>query len=295
MFALLKSTIAKAWRIALPVAAFSICAPPAISGPFFFSTGDPDGRIATASRPAASGKIEIESADDFLLTAGLTTLTNATFTGLIPVGSTVGSSITDVVVEIYRVFPKDSVNPPSGNVPTRVNSPSDVAFDTRDSAGGQLSFSTSVLNPSFTVANSVLNGINPLPNQTTGGEGPVTGQEVLFSLSFITPFSLPADHYFFIPQVSLDNGDFLWLSAPKPIVAPGTPFSPDLQSWTRNANIDPNWLRIGTDIVGSSSTGPAPTFNAAFSLIGQVPEPATLLLLAAGLIVLWWGLKKRKP
>jgi PEP-CTERM motif len=291
MFALLKSTIAKAWRIALPVAAFSICAPPAISGPFFFSTGDPDGRIATVSRPAASGKIEIESADDFLLTAGLTTLTNATFTGLIPVGS----SITDVVVEIYRVFPKDSVNPPSGNVPTRVNSPSDVAFDTRDSAGGQLSFSTSVLNSSFTAANSVLNGINPLPNQTTGGEGPVTGQEVLFSLSFITPFSLPADHYFFIPQVSLDNGDFLWLSAPKPIVAPGTPFSPDLQSWIRNADLDPDWLRIGTDIVGPSSTGPAPTFNAAFSLIGQVPEPATLLLLAAGLIVLWWGLKRRKP
>ena len=30
-------------------------------------------------------------------------------------------------------------------------------------------------------------------------------------------------------------------------------------------------------------------------VVGQVPEPATLLLLAVGLIVLWWGLKKRKP
>jgi hypothetical protein len=29
--------------------------------------------------------------------------------------------------------------------------------------------------------------------------------------------------------------------------------------------------------------------------IGEVPEPATLLLLAVGLVVLWWGLKKRKP
>jgi hypothetical protein len=29
--------------------------------------------------------------------------------------------------------------------------------------------------------------------------------------------------------------------------------------------------------------------------IGQVPEPATLLLLAVGLVVVWWGLKKRKP
>jgi hypothetical protein len=29
--------------------------------------------------------------------------------------------------------------------------------------------------------------------------------------------------------------------------------------------------------------------------VGQVPEPATLLLLAVGLVVLWWGLNKRKP
>jgi hypothetical protein len=140
-----------------------------------------------------------------------------------------------------------------------------------------------------------VNGINPVPNQTTGGEGPVTGQEVLFSVSFITPFTLPADHYFFVPQVTLDSGDFLWLSAPKPIAAPGTPFSPDLQSWIRNAALDPDWLRIGTDIVGPPPQGgTAPTFNAAFTLIGQVPEPATLLLLAVGLVVAWWGLKKRK-
>jgi hypothetical protein len=30
------------------------------------------------------------------------------------------------------------------------------------------------------------------------------------------------------------GGDFLWLSAAKPIVAPGTPFLSDLQSWIRN-------------------------------------------------------------
>jgi len=205
-----------------------------------------------------------------------------------------GSTAIDVTIEIYRVFPKDSTVPPSGQVPTRVNSPSDVAFDSRDFPG-QLNFSTALLSPSFTAGNSVVNGINPSPNQTTGGEGPVTGQEVLFSVSFLTPFSLPADHYFFVPQVMLDTGDFLWLSAPKPIVPPGTPFSPDLQSWIRNADLDPDWLRIGTDIVGPSSIAPAPTFNAAFTLVGQVPEPATLLLLAVGLIVLWWGLKKRKP
>ena len=73
-------------------------------------------------------------------------------------------------------------------------------------------------------------------------------------MNFTTPFLLPADHYFFVPQVQLDDGDFLWLSAPKPIVAAGTPFPPgftDLQSWTRDdPGIAPDWLRVGTDIVG---------------------------------------------
>jgi hypothetical protein len=75
----------------------------------------------------------------------------------------------------------------------------------------------------------------------------------------------------------------LWLSAPKPIVAPGTPFPAgvtDLQSWTRDENLDPDWLRIGTDIVGGT---PAPTFNATFSLTGTIPEPASIMLLGVSL------------
>ena len=72
--------------------------------PFFFSTGDPDGRMATATRPDAGGVFEIELADDFVLTHS-TSITSATFTGLLPASfATVG----EVVVEIYRVFPKDS-------------------------------------------------------------------------------------------------------------------------------------------------------------------------------------------
>ena len=35
---------------------------------FFFSTGNPDGKMATGSRPSSGGNIEIESADDFVLT-----------------------------------------------------------------------------------------------------------------------------------------------------------------------------------------------------------------------------------
>lgn len=177
-------------------------------------------------------------------------------------------------MEIYRVFPNDSQDPPSGHVPTRTNSPSDVAFAERDVASSNLTFATSVLSSNFTAANSVVNGIHAKPNQFTGGEGAVSGQEVEFDVDFTQPLLLPADHYFFVPQVELSNGDFLWLSAPKPIVAPGTPFAPDLQSWIRNEDLAPDWLRIGTDITGQ---GP---FNAAFSLNGQaVPEPGTLALL----------------
>src|SRR5690348_14117896 len=284
------STILYITRIALCGIGLVLLASPAHGDAVLFSTGNPDGRIATASRPASAGKIEVESADDFTVTAGLTNLTGATFTGLVPSGAIV----TEVIVEIYRVFPKDSLLPPDGRVLTRTNSPSDAAFDSRDSSDGSLLFTTTTLNTSFTAVNSVLDGIHPLPGQQTGGEGQVTGDEVLFDVSFTMPFGLPADHYFFVPQVALDTGDFYWLSAPHPIVPPGTPFSPDLQSWIRNADLEPDWLRIGTDIVGPSQTGgPTPTFNAAFSLIGQVPEPATILLLGVGLALLWWGIKRR--
>jgi hypothetical protein len=45
---------------------------PAAADPFFFSTGTPDGKIATASRPSTGAPFEIESADDFVLTYGST-------------------------------------------------------------------------------------------------------------------------------------------------------------------------------------------------------------------------------
>jgi hypothetical protein len=284
----------------LAVSALSIgllTALPAAATPFFFSTGDPDGKIATASRPTSAGKVEIESADDFGLT-DRTRITSATFTGLL---TGAAPSIGEVVVEIYRVFPKDSdVGRTSGppvfstlQVPTRVNSPSDVAFADRDSAAGNLTFLTATLG-SFTANNSVLpGGIHPFPNQTTGGNGAVTGTEVQFTVTFTTPFDLPADHFFFIPQVEVSGGEFLWLSAPKPIVPPGTPFPPgfnDLQSWIRDENLQPDWLRIGTDIVGAGA------FNATFSLTGQtIPEPASIGLLAAALSAMTLaGLRRRR-
>src|SRR5215471_14192666 len=242
-----------------------------------FNGGEPDGKMAMASRPENGANIEIEAADDVLFPDAVG-LTSATFTGLIPAGS----NISRVVVEIYRVFPKDSDAQRTPRVPTRNNSPSDVAFDTRDSSDGSLGFASSVISASFTAANSVLNGIRALPaNVTTHGEGPVTGQEIQLAVTFTKPLLLPADHYFVVPQVQLDNGNFFWLSAPKPIVAPGTPFLGDLQTWIRNGDLDPDWLRVGADIVGAGA------FNAAFTLSGQV-IPAPLQLSPAHLSV---GLK----
>jgi hypothetical protein len=44
---------------------------------------------------------------------------------------------------------------------------------------------------------------------------------VEFDVTFTTPFDLPADHHFFVPQVEVvsADGNFLWLSAPKPIIS----------------------------------------------------------------------------
>jgi hypothetical protein len=265
--------------IVIVAAAFSaaLASPAAFAAPFFFTTGDPDGLLASASRPASAGKIEIESADDFTA-PGPTTLTNATFTGLLTGGVGTGA-IGPVSVEFYRIFPKDSNTARTPEVPSRVNSPSDVEFVGRSTAAGNLTISSlTVFGAPFTAGNSVLNGINKSPNQTTGGEGSVTGLEIRFNVAFTTPVFLPADHYFFIPQVQVNGGEFFWLSAPKTIPAPA-----DLQSWIRNDNLDPDWLRIGTDIIGGASP---PNFNAAFSLTGTVPEPATPLLLIPALLLL---------
>ena len=153
---------------------------PACADPFFFSTGNPDGLIATASRPDSPGRPEIEAGDDFVLTQNAH-ITGGSFTGLLTGGASL-ASIGQVVVEIYRVFPLDSdVSRTSGaptfstvQVPTRVNSPSDDAFATRSSTASELMFVAATVQASFTANNSVLNGIHPMPGQFTGGDGAVT-------------------------------------------------------------------------------------------------------------------------
>ncbi len=244
----------------------------------------PNNLMAIATRPDTPGSFEIEAGDDFVL--GSQTIINAaSFVGLLVPGTGGTPSISDLVLEIYRVFPADSNTVRIPNVPTRTNSPSDVALDSRDSAViGELNFTTSILAATFTALNSVQpGGIHPSPTQTTGGNGAITGQEVQINVTLTLPFSLPPDHYFFVPQVALTNGaQFYWLSASRPISGAGTtPFAPDLQAWTRDAALDPDWLRVGMDIVGGTTP---PTFNTAFSLSGnEIPEPASLILALSGL------------
>jgi hypothetical protein len=248
--------------------------------------------MGIATRPSSPGVFEIEGADDFFLNSQ-TLITSATIVGLIVPGSAGSPAISDIVAEMYRIFPVDSNAVRIPNVPTRTNSPSDVAFDSRDSGASQLTFTTSVIAPTFTVLNTVQpGGIHASPLQTTGGNGPLTGQEVQITLTFLTPFNLAAGHLFFVPQVALTNGaQFYWLSASRPISGAGTTPFPvgvtDLQAWTRDDALDPDWLRVGMDIVGGATP---PTFNTAFSLDGTVvPEPPVSLIVLAGLTLIYVG------
>ncbi len=76
-----KANAAKAVALALAstLSALLLLVSQASAGSFSFSTGDPDGKIGTLSRPSSPGKIQTETADDFILSE--TTLINqATFT-----------------------------------------------------------------------------------------------------------------------------------------------------------------------------------------------------------------------
>ena len=74
-----------------------------------------------------------------------------------------------------------------------------------------------------------------------------------FDLSFTHGLLLPANHYFFVPQVEVsDARQFLLAVGGKADRGPGRrPRFTDLQSWTRDEMLDPDWLRVGTDITGT--------------------------------------------
>jgi len=277
-----KAVISKASLIGAALALSACLTTPLWASTFFFATGNPNGQLGALSRRASPGKIETETADDFLLQE-TTVITEATIFGLIPAGTPL-DNIRDVEVEVYQIFsdknsdvgrtsgPPDFKTPAA---PTRVNSPADVEIDTatRERTAGTLAILAQVLSANFMVSNTVVNNIS----LKTGGEGPRSGEEVEITITFTSPIVLPGGHYFFRPEVLLTSGDFLYLSGPRPIVSPdGTPFPvgvTDLQAWIRNSNLAPDWLRIGTDIIDGATPQ---TFNMAFSLAGEtVPEAGT--------------------
>jgi hypothetical protein len=258
--------VRKVFGCAAMMASVLLIAQLATAQTFSFTPGDPDGKVGALSRPASPGKIETETADDFVLQQ-TTIINKATIKGLIP-ADTALRKINDVEVEIYHVFPFDSA-PASGRVPSRTNSPSDVEIGTatRDANSGTLKFSPTVDSASFSVDHTVLNGINSV---LTGAPG-VTQKEVEITITFTSPIILPAGNYFFRPEVLVTGADFLYLSAPRPIVPPGNAFLGDRQAWIRNSNLSPDWLRIGADIIVDGDT-----FNMAFSLNGEtVPNAGT--------------------
>ena len=246
---------------------------PSWADSFFFNTGVPDGKAGALSRPASPGKIETETADDFDLPQ-TTVIRGATINGMIAARTPL-ANLTNVEVEIYHRFPLDS-RAFDGRVPTRTNSPSDVEIGsaTRDGRTGGLRFAVSPVNPTFIVTSSVVNNIKTFPDIiATQGDGAMGGQEIEITIAFTNPIVLPAGHYFFRPVVDVTNDNFLFVSAPRPIVPPGTPAAIDLQAWIRNSNTSPDWLRVGADVIGGAVP---PTFNMAFSLTGEtIPEAGT--------------------
>src|SRR5262249_3277977 len=92
--------------VATAVTAAAWLATPAWADRFCFSTGAADGRLGALSQPPNSGKLETETADDFILTE-TTSIEAATIVGLIPQGAPL-PNLSNVEIEVYHVFSKDS-------------------------------------------------------------------------------------------------------------------------------------------------------------------------------------------
>src|SRR6266700_162247 len=135
--------VRKVLTCAAMMASILLIAQLATAATFSFTPGDPDGKVGALPRRASPGKIETETADDFVLQQ-TTIINKATIKGLLPADTDV-TKINGVEVEIYHVFPFDSA-PASGHVPSRTKSPSDVEIGTatRDASSGTLKFSATV-------------------------------------------------------------------------------------------------------------------------------------------------------
>jgi PEP-CTERM motif len=93
-------------------------------------------------------------------------------------------------------------------------------------------------------------------------------------------------------QVQVSGGEFFWLSGDRPLTGADVGPTPDLQVWIRDGALQPDWSRVGTDIVGGATP---PTFNGAFSLDATAaPEPGTFGLSLAALGLAGWVIRRRR-
>ena len=81
----MKTCIAAASAVALSIGLLTDM--PAVADPFFFSTGNPDGKLGALSRRPSAGNIETETADDFVLTVP-TVISRAVIHGVDPLRGT---------------------------------------------------------------------------------------------------------------------------------------------------------------------------------------------------------------
>src|SRR5262245_56385160 len=72
-----KIVVTRGGLVGIALAIVACLATPLWAAPFFFATGSPNGQLGALSRRASPGKVETETADDFLLRE-TTVITGAT-------------------------------------------------------------------------------------------------------------------------------------------------------------------------------------------------------------------------
>ena len=153
-----KIVVSRGGLIGIALGIIACLTTPLWAASFFFATRSPNDQMGALSRRASPGKVETETADDFLL-QDTTVITDATIAGLLPAGTPL-DNIKDVEVEIstFSLWTPRSLS--QGRCPCeQILLDVEIGTATRARSSGTLEISTRVLNGSFMVANTVANGI----------------------------------------------------------------------------------------------------------------------------------------
>jgi hypothetical protein len=204
------------------------------------------------------------------------------------------ATIDNLSIEFYRTFPVDSdLMRTPGN--TRTNGPSDdgqefAEFSTDD---GSLSFTQTVQASNFVLDTTIEPGADSRGVLETDD---TTGTLLLLDMKLNSPLALaatnpfPGDaatHYWLEMTAQLSSGEFYWVQGVLPRSVPGAPplTGEDRQTWfTTVPGLTPDFRRV-SDIINASDNTADPAFNSSMEIRGDaVPEPATLLLMGAGLL-----------